>query len=418
MSEPKTLGAFEAPWSHKRQGLQRRVDEDLVQAVRKDADLHRLYIDRLQTGFPVERLLLAVNTPIIRRVINRYRRFGRDWKDLWQMGRLGVLRACQRYDPEHETTPYTYIYIWVRSYIDRYVRSEAQIVRFPVHLYERTNKSEIKKQFPGLHKLRPQTLVFSETRRELFGGDPLQLDFEDTLVDDVDPVDEQLEKKDIELWCKYIVDKMLTHLPERQQVIIQRRFLGDREPKETLKEIGESFGVSRERIRQLEEEALLSMRRQASVRQCPITPQTQAQGFEQWIGKLAKVDWDAPEFPFIPLPQPEPEPIIWQPPLPRISKKRPKKSRQRVREALGDVLERNRERLQRLNIDAPKKRRVVVEQYDPRPAVVRVNNAEDWLVPCTVRDCEQKVIAMIISGKEKLRFFACQKHVFELSARV
>ena len=285
-------------WVGKPQVRSTFIDYELVQAIRRDNALHCAYIKRFQNGEAVENVLLAVNAPIIKRVVQRYKRYWRDWSDCWQEGRLALLTACLRYDSGHNATPYTWIQIYVRSYIRRYLIRSAQAVPFPVHRYDRKQRSPNSAtgaaawKYGTLKIEHNRTVLFSDHKNAHWSNGPADttgLSFEETLVDENALALELLEEEDVVAKMPDLVWQLTRRLTAREREIVHRRFM--KEEPDVLASIGSELNLTRERIRQLESIALEKLRMQCRIVKCDVHRFRGRATFYEWVSALAKIDW-------------------------------------------------------------------------------------------------------------------------------
>jgi len=224
----------------------------------------------------IRRALVERNLRLVVWVAKRFRGRGFDFIDLIQEGNLGLMRAVDRYDPTVGARFSTFATHWIQQGIRRALAEKARTIRIPVNripevretlmaqarlgekLGRRPENSEISREI-GLpeHKLAellPAIAPIHSIDAPIAGG---ERNLGDTL-DDRDsptPFDETMEAE-----TNRSIEAVLHALPERQRVILSMRH-GIGYPKEcTLEEIGEALGLSRERIRQVEKVATVSVR--------------------------------------------------------------------------------------------------------------------------------------------------------------
>jgi len=238
-----------------------------------------------------ERMICA-NLRLAWSVAKRYRRRGMDFLDVIQEANLGVIAAVERFDHRKGFKFSTYAMWWIRQHVLRALADKSRSVRLPVHLVDEINKVKSTEEAlvrelgctptdedvaaglgRGVERLRflrsvsQDVLSLSTPLTEHEDGnvlddpaeDPWSSDqecVEDTLVDDsaCDPLDAVCEED-----ASQSLDRLLAGLTHRERSVLERRFgLGGRPP-ETLEDVGKSYGLTRERIRQIEAKTLAKL---------------------------------------------------------------------------------------------------------------------------------------------------------------
>jgi len=231
-----------------------------------------------------DELLIAVYAPHIATCLRRYRHFyERDLDDLFQEGRLAVLDACARWDFDRGTaSPASYVFKYIRGYIHRYAVTFESCVRVPVHAYDRSASGKTRRS-AWLHEFQktlshaPICPLFTEfeeraspTGSWIATADPDEEagPLEDLLFDQAqDRTDDLLASADLAAALRDCTLAVTASLDDRQRDVLARR-LGPDGTEETLLEIGQDYGVSRERIRQIEHIALRTCRKRAKAMGC------------------------------------------------------------------------------------------------------------------------------------------------------
>ncbi len=215
--------------------------------------------------------MVRSNVRLVTVIARRYRHPTLSFLDLFQEGSIGLIRAVEKYDPERNIRFSTYATWWIWQQLGRAADTQGALIRTPVHwnqLRRRVRRDEQTLAHENDGEVEREELAeISGLRPEVFAARSQEFQFVSTdspLGDDDDRVLESIlpgtEPAPEDFACRTGLrrglEKALGRLPEREQIILKRRFgLGDDEA-ETLEEIGERLGVSRERIRQLESRAL------------------------------------------------------------------------------------------------------------------------------------------------------------------
>jgi len=200
------------------------------------------------------------------------------FEDLLAEGNMGLVEAAHRYDPAHEVKFLTYAAWWIRKRILDYLCREGRSVRLTryarerrrdLRLIEESLRSELGRP-PTVEELALRAGLSLETVVHRSGGEPrvLSLDQDATSEGGLTVLDrlacprspspeDQVDRHRV----RSLVRREVALLSERQRVIILNRFGLDGRPAMTFQELGEMLGLSRERARQIEEEAMVRLRR-------------------------------------------------------------------------------------------------------------------------------------------------------------
>jgi len=228
--------------------------------------------------------LVSRNLRFVVKVARGYRRYGMSMADLVQEGNLGLMHAVDKFDPSRGTRLLSYAVWWIKAYMQAHVIRSWSLVRIgttqaqrrlfhklPRALAEGAHDGETYDEFIARlateFNARPRDvkLMMGVVRgRDLSLDTPLQqgesnLTFLDRVEDPhPDPEVTTAESQDKSLRARLLGEAM-EKIGERERAIVELRHCGD-EPR-TLREVGEILGLSRERVRQLENKAMLKLRR-------------------------------------------------------------------------------------------------------------------------------------------------------------
>ena len=237
------------------------------------------------------RKLIEANLRLVLNIAKKYRHMGIPFPDLISEGNIGLMTAIDKFDPRKEHRLSTYATWWIRQRILRFIISNQSIIRVPEHIIDKINRlrreterfRQRENREPTVQELAVETGLSEEDILKFSSAVPYVMSLEggfehsdgDEMTEGNQPISERITSEN-ELFIKTLdeitVRSLLAHLEEKERYVICRRFglpleEGSQGPalaadeSATLESLAQEKGVSRERIRQIEREALRKMRK-------------------------------------------------------------------------------------------------------------------------------------------------------------
>lgn len=254
----------------------KEIEEYPMLSAKEEVELAKAIID---SSDEAKEKFINANYRLVVSIAKRYRKESVDMLDLIQAGNIGLIKAVEKYDYKKGFKFSTYATWWIKQSITRYIDDCENTIRIPVHLHQRINFVKRKKQElanvlqrePSMEELAEvcelevdKVLDILKRDKNIVSLDtPIKEDEDSSLVEFIpsdahfgDVVIHEVEQNNL----REKIDEVLTDLSDQEQQVLRMRFGLDDDTPKTLEEIGKVFGVTRERIRQIEAKAIRKLR--------------------------------------------------------------------------------------------------------------------------------------------------------------
>jgi RNA polymerase primary sigma factor len=252
--------------------------QEIIKLGRRQAIATRRRLETIvQDGILAREHLIKANTRLVVSIAKRYLGHGVPFLDLIQEGNLGLMKAVEKYEYQRGFRFSTYATWWIRQTITRAIACQARTIRVPVHMVDRIRQiyktsHQLEQRLgrsPSLEELASETQVSVPKLQWILKVSWLPLSLESPVGDDEDSelghfIEDDVSPSPVQhayqSMLKDRLEEVLGTLPPREARVLRLRFGLDDGKAYTLEEVGEKFGLTRERIRQIESQALRQLR--------------------------------------------------------------------------------------------------------------------------------------------------------------